>query len=291
MKRLIQIIIQFLLSCIGIILVGALPVLLAGLNQRKLDFTAYWESIKEIINAIIHVSDLTYIIIGGQGERALFPHIWDPILYSLTVLFLALVLACIVALFLTIIMMLIPVRIRSKIKLFFYTLESIPDLLVILLAQLFVIFFFKKTGILLLEIAALEGQKAYLLPIICLSILPTIQLFRLSMLTFESEDEKDYVELARSIGLGRLFIIIVHILRNAIISVFFQSKKTVWFMLSNLFVLELLFNIAGITRFLMSTPQPKIFTVSLIAFFIPIFVFYTVGEWLLSKKANKGEVI
>ncbi|MGM0841350.1 MAG: ABC transporter permease subunit [Bacillota bacterium] len=97
--------------------------------------------------------------------------------------------------------------------------------------------------------------------------------------------------MARSIGLGKLVILTFHILRNAVISVFFQSKKTIWFMLSNLFVLELLFNIAGITRFLKSTLQPKMFTIAVLSIFIPLFVFYTVGEIFLSKKANKGEEI
>ncbi|WP_064092004.1 ABC transporter permease subunit [Rossellomorea aquimaris] len=291
MKKIIQVVIQFLFSCVGIVLVGALPVLLSGINQRKLQFSQYGQTVKEIVQALFNAGELKYVVIGGQGERELFPYLWDPIVYSLTVLLGALLLACVIALCLTILSMMFSERIRGKLKLVFYTLESIPDLFIILITQIFVIFFFKQTGILLLEIAAVNEQKAFLLPIICLAILPTIQLYRLSMLTFEEEFRKNYVELAFSIGLGRLLVITKHIFRNAIISVFFQSKKTVWFMLSNLFVLELLFNIAGITRFLMSTPQPKIFTVSLLAFFIPIFLFYTLGEWILSRKSNHGEAL
>jgi peptide/nickel transport system permease protein len=290
-KRLVQIVIQFLLSCIGIILVGALPVLLSGINERKLYVKEYITSIKEIIYSIFHLEELTYFVFSSNIERPLFPHLWDPIFYSLTVLFSALLLACVVALLLTIVSMLFSERIRSRLKLIFYVLESLPDIFVIIVCQFFVIIFFKQTGILLLEIAAISEQKVYTLPILCLAILPTIQLYRLSMLTFEEESRKNYVELAQSIGLGKLFIIVIHIFRNAIISVFFQSKKTVWFMLSNLFVLELLFNIAGVTRFLMSYTQPTIFTVSLLAFFIPIFLFYSIGEWILQKKANRGEVL
>ncbi len=288
MKKMVRIMIQFLFSCIGIVLMGALPVLLSGINQYELHFREYVQAVKEIVQAIFNAGELKYVVIGGHGERDLFPYLWEPILYSLTVLFGALFLACIIALCLTIVSMMFSVRTRGKLKVVFYTLESIPDLLIILLTQVFVIYLFKHTGILLLEIAAISEQKVYLLPIVCLSILPTIQLYRLSMLTFEEEYSKNYVELAFSIGLGRLVVITKHIFRNAIISVFFLSKKTVWFMLSNLFVLELLFNIAGITRFLMSTPQPKIFTVSLLSFFIPIFIFYSLGEWFLARKSNHG---
>jgi peptide/nickel transport system permease protein len=290
-KKIISIVIQFVLSCIGIILVGALPVLLGGLNTGKLAIQSYWEAIVDITNAIFHVNELTYVVISGQVERDLFPSLWDPITYSLTVLFAALCLACFIALFLTVITMMLSERLRSKVKMVFYLFESVPDLLVIMLLQMFVIFFYKQTGVLLVEIAAVGEQKVYMLPILCLSILPTIQLYRLAMLTFEDESRRNYVELIHSLGFGRLYIILVHIFRNAIISVFFQSKKTVWFMLSNLFILELLFNIPGITRFLMSTPQPKIFSVALLAFFVPIFTFYTLGEWLLARKVNSGEVI
>lgn len=285
------ILLKFFLSIIGIIFIGGLPVLLSGLGHRELRLQEYLQSVKEIVYALFHPGDLTYIIIGGQQERDLFPYIWDPITYSLLVLFSAFLLAGFLSILLTILTMLFSQKNRDRIKFTFYLFESMPDVLVILLSQLFVLSLYKQTGILFFEIASVATERAFLLPVLVLAILPTVQLFRISILSFESEERKDYVTLARSIGLGKLVILTFHILRNAVISVFFQSKKTVWFMLSNLFVLELLFNITGITRFLMSTLQPKMFTIAILSIFIPLFVFYTLGEMVLSKKANKGEEI
>ncbi|PFA70481.1 hypothetical protein CN378_01465 [Bacillus sp. AFS015802] len=285
------IILKFLLSIVGIIFIGGLPVLLSGIGQRELRLQAYWQSVKEIVYALFHAGDLTYVVIGGQKERELFPYLWEPIMYSFIILFSAFLLASFLSILITIITMLFSQKNRNRIKFTFYLFESIPDVLVILLSQLLVLYLYKHTGILFFEIASVQTEKAYLLPIVVLAVLPTIQLFRISILSFEKEEGKDYVTLAHSIGLGRLVILTFHILRNAIISVFFQSKKTVWFMLSNLFVLELLFNIAGITRFLKSTMQPKMFTIAILSIFIPLFVFYTLGEWMLSKIANKGEEI
>ncbi|WP_341356865.1 ABC transporter permease subunit [Rossellomorea sp. y25] len=285
------ILLKFFLSIIGIILIGGLPVLLSGIGHRELRLQAYVQSVKDIIYALFHPGDLTYIIIGGQLERDLFPYIWDPISYSLLVLFSAFLLACFLSILLTILTMLFSQRNRDRIKFTLYLIESMPDVLVILLSQLFVLSLYKQTGILFFEIASVATERAFLLPVLVLAILPTVQLFRISILSFESEESKDYVTLARSIGLGKLVILTFQILRNAVVSVFFQSKKTVWFMLSNLFVLELLFNITGITRFLMSTLQPKMFTIAILSIFIPLFVFYTLGEMVLSKKANKGEEI
>ncbi len=285
------VLLKFLLSVIGIIFIGGLPVLLSGIGQRELRLRAYWQSVKEIIYALFNAGELTYIVIGGQKERDLFPYLWEPIIYSLIILFSAFLLASFLSILLTIFTMLFSQKKRNRIKFILFLFESIPDVLIILLSQLLVLYLYKQTGILFFEIASVATEKAYLLPIVVLAILPTVQLFRVSILSFEREEGKDYVTLAQSIGLGKLVILTFHILRNAIISVFFQSKKTVWFMLSNLFVLELLFNIAGITRFLKSTLQPKMFTIAILSIFIPLFVFYTVGEMILSKKANKGEEI
>ncbi|RIW37274.1 ABC transporter permease subunit [Bacillus salacetis] len=287
--KIVQRMIYFLISIAGIILAGGLPSLLAGLNDKKLYTGHYWRDINEIINALMHPGSLKYTIIGGQKERDLFPYLFDPIFYSLTVLFASFFLALCLALVLTIVTMLFPVRIRNRIKLTFYLLESLPDLLIIMVIQLAIISFYKKSGILLFNTASTYDDKAYLLPILILAILPAVQLFRMTIVSFESEVEKDYVLLARSIGIGKLMILVVHVLRNAIISVFFQSKKTVWFMLSNLFVIELLFNIPGITRFLMSTMQPVLFVLSILSIFIPLFIFYNAGEMILAKKANRGE--
>ncbi|TWT03741.1 peptide ABC transporter permease [Planomicrobium sp. CPCC 101079] len=100
-----------------------------------------------------------------------------------------------------------------------------------------------------------------------------------------------YVELARSLGFSKTFIILVHMFRNAVISVFFQSKKTVWFMLSNLFVLELMFNLPGIMLFLRDNMMPQIFILTIFSFFLPIFFLYSIGEWFFLRRLRGKEVL
>ncbi|WP_331243576.1 ABC transporter permease subunit [Planococcus antarcticus] len=129
------------------------------------------------------------------------------------------------------------------------------------------------------------------MPILCLMILPMIQLYRLCMLTFQEEERQMYVELARSLGFSKVYIILVHLFRNAIVSVFFQSKKTMWFMLSNLFVLELMFNLPGIMLFLRDNLSPTIFLLTVLSFFLPMFIFYSLGEWLFLRRLRGKEVL
>ncbi|MBZ5202176.1 peptide ABC transporter permease [Planomicrobium chinense] len=99
-----------------------------------------------------------------------------------------------------------------------------------------------------------------------------------------------YVELARSLGFSRAFIVLVHMFRNAVISVFFQSKKTLWFMLSNLFVLELMFNMPGIMLFMKDNISPEVFLVAVFSFFIPMFLVYSIGEWFFLRHYRGKEV-
>ena len=142
-----------------------------------------------------------------------------------------------------------------------------------------------------MKIAVTGGEKIYLLPVVCLMILPMVQLYRLSMLTFEAEERKMYTELARSLGFGKLIILLIHMFRNAIISIFFQSKKTMWFMLSNLFILERMFNMPGIMFYLSANITGELFFITVCSFFFPVFLLYSFGEWYFLRHVNKGRAI
>ena len=232
-KRFMHWVLQLTVAFIGILLISGLPILISGFQKGEFWWREYGEHLFIIfpLNRFLDTYYSSYI-----GEY---------IFYSLEILFLALLVAVVLALSFTVITMLFKERARQRIKTLFFFLESLPDILVILLIQLLVIFVHRHTGV-FMRIASTGGEKIYLLPVFCLMILPMVQLYRLSMLTFEAEERKLYVELARSLGFNKVIILLLHILRNAIISIFFQSKKTMWFMLSNLFILERMFNMPGI---------------------------------------------
>lgn len=285
-----KVMVKFILSIIGILLVSGLPVLMAGLMAGELRITEYVQSIKDVLESLWPLQEISVANYRIEREVPVFPQIFDYISYSLEILFLALSAAVLLAIFFTILTMLLPERIRGRIKVTLYFLESLPDLLIIMLAQVIVIFIFDRSGVLISKIAVVNGERIYWLPILCLMVLPMIQLYRLCMLTFQEEERQMYVELARSLGFSRVYIILVHMFRNAIVSVFFQSKKTMWFMLSNLFVLELMFNLPGIMLFLRDNLGPTVFLLTVFSFFLPMFLFYSLGEWLFVHRLRGKEV-
>ncbi|WP_407674774.1 ABC transporter permease subunit [Planococcus massiliensis] len=281
---------RFVFSLLGIVLISGFPVLIGGLMEGELRLSEYLSSLQGVLKEIWPLQEFSVMNLRTGREMFLFPTIAEYIFYSLQILFLAFAAAAAFALAFTVLTMLLSEKARERVKLFLYFLESLPDLLIIMAAQLGIIFIYLKTDVLISKIAVVGGDRIYWLPVLCLAILPMIQLYRLCMLTFQEEERQMYVELARSLGFSKVFIVWIHMFRNAIISVFFQSKKTIWFMLSNLFVLELMFNMPGIMLFMRDNMSPEVFLVAIFSFFLPMFLLYSVGEWFFLRHFRGKEV-
>jgi len=293
MKSLGKWLMQLLISIVAIFVMSGLPIIIAGLQQKQWLFKEAYESVVQAVKNLFPLKE--YVFKYDQGWAGIKEYTYENTLsnyveYSLQILVLSLATAIILSIAGTFVTMLFKDKTRQRIKMTFYFLESMPDVLVIVLAQLAIITIFKQTGVLLSKIAVIQDERIYWLPVFCLMILPMIQLYRLSMLTFEAEERKLYVEFARSLGFGKLVILFFHIFRNAIVSVFFQSKKTMWFMLSNLFILELMFNMPGIMNFLADHINTEVFLLTVFVFFVPVFILYSIGEWYFLRRVNKGGV-
>nr|WP_249023406.1 ABC transporter permease subunit [Planococcus salinarum] len=220
-----KLILKFFIAIAGIILASSLPVLISGWLKGEWKWGVYFESIRTTLEELWPINEIAFFNYRAQQPMPLFPNIYEYIIYSLEILFIALLVAVFVSLLLTVITMLLSEKARERVKMALYFLESVPDLLIIMLAQLTVVLFFKQTGILISKIAAVGDDRIYWLPVLCLAILPTIQLYRLAMLTFQEEERQMYVDLARALGFSKVYIVLVHMFRNAIISVFFNPKK------------------------------------------------------------------
>ncbi|KZD35820.1 Oligopeptide transport system permease protein OppB [Bacillus cereus] len=270
-----EVTIQFIISILGIIMLGALPKLFYGF---KLDVSKYIQSLKEVFVNLMDISNLQYVK-GKFLFPQLFVHYKETIIIFLAAFFISLFVAfCIVY----VIMSSSP-RIQHRIKSFLIFLESIPDILLILVSQILVIWFFKQTGFLPFQIASIGGESIRGLPILCLSIPTTIMFVKMVVLRFENELEKDYVLFAKAKGLGRFHIFNRHILRNVLLSTLFFAKTNIFFMLSNLYIIEWIFNTGGIFMFLKSYfgIRVEVFIVSVLLIYIPIFILFKLFHYLI----------
>ncbi|PEE34189.1 ABC transporter permease subunit [Bacillus cereus] len=270
-----EVTIQFLISILGIICLGALPKLFYGF---ELHASEYIQSLKEVFVNLMDISNLQYMK-GKFLFPQLFVHYKETIIIFLAAFFISLFVAfCIVY----VIMSSSP-RMQQRIKSFLIFLESIPDILLILVSQILVVWFFKQTGFLPFQIASIGGESIRGLPILCLSIPTTIMFVKMVVLRFENELEKDYVLFAKAKGLGHFHILNRHILRNVLLSTLFFAKTNIFFMLSNLYIIEWIFNTGGIFMFLKSYfgIRVEVFIVSVLLIYIPIFILFKLFHYLI----------
>ncbi|MED0991557.1 ABC transporter permease subunit [Bacillus nitratireducens] len=270
-----EVTIQFIISILGIICLGALPKLFYGFELRA---STYIKSLKEIFVNLMDISDFKYV-----GDKLLFPQLFVHYKETIVIFLAAFFISLFVAFCIVYVIMSSSPRIQHRIKSFLIFLESIPDILLILGSQILVIWFFKQTGFLPFQIAAIGGESIRGLPIFCLSIPTTILFVKMLVLRFENELEKDYVLFAKAKGLDRFHILNRHILRNVLLSTLFFAKTNVFFMLSNLYIIEWIFNTGGIFMFLKSYEgiRVEVFIVSVLLIYIPIFILFKLFHYLI----------
>lgn len=130
-------------------------------------------------------------------------------------------------------------------------LGMIPDFIFILLLQLSVNGIYKSTGIKVAKVASLSSDNpAVLLPIITLVIIPFVYLTRTLNDRTHEVSQEDYITTALAKGLNRRQIYFYHVTSNVL--PFFKADlhKVTSIMISNLFVVEYLYNTRGITALL-----------------------------------------
>ena len=267
--------IQFIISILGIICLGALPKLFYGF---ELNASKYIKSLKEVFVNLMDLSNLQYV-----SDKFLFPQLFIHYKETIVIFLAAFFISLFVAFCIVYMIMSSSPRIQHRIKSFLIFLESIPDILLILGSQILVIWFFKQTGFLPFQIASIGGESIRGLPIFCLSIPTTIMFVKMLVLRFENELEKDYVLFAKAKGLNRFHILNRHILRNVLLSTLCFAKTNVFFMLSNLYIIEWIFNTGGIFMFLKSYEgiRVEVFIVSVLLIYIPIFILFKLFHYLI----------
>ncbi|TGB03692.1 ABC transporter permease subunit [Halobacillus salinus] len=302
---------QFILTSISIVLIGSLPYLLFNMKSQ-LDVLMMIER-NELNNTLflhdtivfniqeygMHMwNTLKLMTSGGVVEYyqngkyySLFPELFELFTKSMVYLVLGLVIGLVVAVVSTIVIMSISGKVRALPKMILFVLESLPDIFIILIVQLLIIWIYQKTGLLVFNITSTFEGEPVLLPVLVLSLLPGIYVTKYLLLAFEYEEEQPYVKLALSKGLSKWRILFIHMFRNSVLTLFNHFKSIFTFALANLLMLEIIFDIDGFMTFLYknSVLNPEVLTISLFLVFIPFFIGFTILKWGLERKFWRGE--
>ncbi|MGR3763401.1 hypothetical protein [Rossellomorea sp. NS-SX7] len=287
---------RLLLVFMGLIFISVLPTLFFNNDFQYVNMTGksgsfgfypldYAVAIYQVFLNLSQPDQWSLVVMGK--EYALTDVMADRVTYSMKVFFFSLSLAMIIAFLISILISLASRKVNRRLLSIVNVMESLPDIFIIIGVQLLVVMYFRKTGVLIGDIAMLD-EEIYLLPVTCLTVIPAVFLIKTIVLLLKEEEQKFYIELARGKGLSSLYILVVHSFRNVLYSLFYRSKLIFSFMLSNLFILERLFNMRGVMDLLMwSTGYSFVIISSMI--FLPFFLIFTFVEQRLKKSIGMKE--
>ncbi|RLL48381.1 ABC transporter permease subunit [Oceanobacillus piezotolerans] len=267
----------YLLGLIGIVFISIIPefISLKSFKESPSFFTLFIEHIQTLLDPKAWEYRYFYL----ESGYPIFEVLQEPFIYSMKILLGAVFSGVIFALILALIVTCLPSRITDYIKRIVDFMESIPDLIIAALLQAITIKMFQITDIKLFNVAA-YSEDIYFAPILTLSILPMISMFKVFMHLFEEELSKTYILFLKAKGMNGLEILIKHSLRN-IMPAFTQRLKVIIFgMLSSQFIIERIFNVHGLTYYLLESFTPITISFVLFMIFTPFYVlFYCIDLW------------
>lgn len=131
----------------------------------------------------------------------------------------------------------------------------VPDFIIIILSIALAVEFYKWTDIRVITLSPFSDSVNLWFPIAILSLMPTFYLFKMISARYIEITGLDYIRTAVGKGLNRHYINSRHILKNLIPYIFADLKKAISFTIGNLFIIEYLFNIKGLTIFIFDDYQ------------------------------------
>ncbi|MBT2685397.1 ABC transporter permease subunit [Bacillus sp. ISL-37] len=265
--RFITVILQYIAGVLLFILVGSLPILMRDLN---FDSEGYFHTVRELTVKIFTLSNLTY-----NGEREMLPAVMERFFYSMKTLGIAFLTALAIAFLLSYLIVLFFEKKKDYILSFIEIIRSVPDVLWMFLLQAIVIWIYKTFGVKFIQTVSLGSEnRAFLLPLISLSLPIFLFLTQIMVLKIFEELDKQYITFAKAKGLSYLYMLNIHVIRNIRQDLLGHFKTIIWMMLSTLVMVEYIFNLDGLMLFNIKHISIELFVFSCILFFTPFFIIY-----------------
>jgi peptide/nickel transport system permease protein len=239
-------------------------------NENILGFYPFefFNTVKTTFENLLSLKDGLILIPHMVKTISVFNYLPKAYSYSMTVLFSALLLGVIFAFTFVYMYLWLPLKAKRLVRKIISVLETLPDVFIIMSFQFGVIYLYKKTGLKFLQIYSLNTE-VYIMPIICLMLVPFFMLIRIMITLFEEEYEKLYVDFARAKGLSQLEVFTKHVVRNIIYSFSQYLSLIYWMMITSLILVEYLFLIDGFTLLLYRFVSPEIFILAVGLILLP----------------------
>ena len=121
---------------------------------------------------------------------------------------------------------------------------SFPDVFIVL-CSLFLIIYIANNDM-ISQMINPKILRGFIMPLLTLSIIPTVYISRITFIGIQEDAKKGYISGAKAKGLTKLNIYIKHILSSVILKVVDSMPTLITIIISNLIIVEYLFNYNGI---------------------------------------------
>ncbi|MCC5892007.1 ABC transporter permease subunit [Exiguobacterium sp.] len=277
---------QFFITLFVLIAISALPSLVVQLEFVP---SNYWNGLQQQFSQLTKLDEITYYNVTAQQELPLLPAL-APLMKETVIIFMtSLAVSVAFALLYAYFFYRSGKRVRTVLQQTSQTLEMVPDLFWLIFTQFLAITLYKQTGFNRIEVAGGFAEYIRFLPIVTLTL--TILFFLLKWLTKHilEEEATPFLELARAKGVRPAALFWKHLLPNLVYRFYLFFRSNLITVLSSLLIIEYLFNVQGIFRFVVYNPVMPILLVILLVVYIPIFLVDVLAEWLIPD-AWKGGV-
>ncbi|MFD2369969.1 ABC transporter permease subunit [Brevibacillus sp. GCM10020057] len=205
-----------------------------------------------LIQQIAQGSLGTYYL--GENERSIAEDIFPFALSTFELLFSSVLIA--VAASLVFGLFLQRFRIVQHFQKLLNLIATIPDFVLIFMSIFAAIAFYKATNIRIITLSPTSDAENSWFPMILLAIGPTIFLMKVVSLKYNQIGGEDYIKTAVAKGMGVWHVLIHHVYKNIKPYLLADLKKTIAITVANLFIVEYLLNVVGLTRFIFSKSGP-----------------------------------
>jgi peptide/nickel transport system permease protein len=282
--KLVKLVFFYLLGIVAILCVSVFPQYFS--TRGMPDSTGYFQQLASFLMEFLHPNQWLYTVSGSKREFPIFEVLWEPFIYSMQILLGALGLGFFFAFWFALGATFMPKIVLNPVKRVLDFLESVPDLIIAALLQMLAIYLFQVTGIHVFRVASYT-ENVYLAPILTLAILPMVSMFKILLLMIEEELLKVYVVFLKSKGISSFSILMKHVVKNIMPISFHHMKLIIWGVLSSQFIIERIFNIHGLTHYLLESFTPMTIAFTLILIFTPFYFFFQLMElWLKEENAS-----
>lgn len=121
---------------------------------------------------------------------------------------------------------------------------SLPDVFIVLCSMLLISYI--SYSDMLKQLVDLSKLKGFFIPLLTLSIIPTVYTSRITFIVVQEEIKKGYVIAAKGKGLSKFDIFTKHILKSVVIKVVDSIPTLITIIISNLIIVEYLLDYRGI---------------------------------------------